>query len=71
MKKIVTYILCAVTLIIFPMNCHIEAKAPATSFFIQPLSDRIEWIYQKIDGIWYKRLFNYSTMEWIGRWIRV
>ncbi|HAM30038.1 MAG TPA: hypothetical protein DCP49_01250 [Erysipelotrichaceae bacterium] len=71
MKKTLLCILYATALILLPVNCPIEAKAQNTSFFIQPLSDQIEWIYKDFDGVLYKRLFNYSTMEWIGRWIRV
>lgn len=38
---------------------------------IQPMSDRIEWIYRIIDGKYYKRLYNYTTASWIGDWIPV
>ncbi len=37
-----------------------------------PMSDDIRWIYQTgTDGRLYKRLFNYSTNQWIGDWIPV
>ncbi len=32
-------------------------------------ADIIEWRYKSINGVLYKRLFNYSTKEWIGNWI--
>lgn len=32
-------------------------------------ADKIEWIYRTIDGQTYKRLYNYTTKEWIGDWI--
>lgn len=37
-----------------------------------PQSDIIEWIYdERPDGSLYKRLFNYSTGTWIGKWIKI
>lgn len=39
---------------------------------ISPLADSIEWVYYTAeDGKIYKRLYNYSTREWIGEWIYV
>ena len=32
-------------------------------------ADRIEWRYKIIDGVLYKRLYNYSKDEWIGDWV--
>lgn len=34
------------------------------------MSDIIDWVYQDFDGVLYKRLYNFTTQEWIGRWIR-
>lgn len=52
-----------------------EAAAPETSACSEELSvtrsDNIEWVYKKINGKYYKRLYNYSTGEWIGDWILV
>ncbi len=39
---------------------------------VMPMSDDIGWVYRTTaDGKKYKRLFNYSTNEWIGDWIPV
>lgn len=39
---------------------------------ISPLADCIEWVYYTAeDGKIYKRLYNYSTRDWIGEWILV
>lgn len=39
---------------------------------ISPLADSIEWVYYTAeDGKIYKRLYNYSTRDWIGEWIYV
>ena len=32
-------------------------------------ADYIDWRYKVINGILYKRLYNYSKDEWIGDWI--
>lgn len=36
---------------------------------IQPRAPIIRWILKEIDGKMYRRLYNYSTEEWIGDWI--
>ncbi len=39
---------------------------------IIPMSDDIRWRYEiKEDGKLYKRLYNYTTRQWIGDWILV
>ncbi len=38
---------------------------------IAPHSDIIDWRFTMINGKLYKRLFNYSTGEWVGPWILV
>lgn len=55
----------------------VSAASPVTSTCssdttISPLADKIEWVYYTAeDGKIYKRLYNYSTREWIGEWIYV
>lgn len=36
---------------------------------IEPRQPVIEWVIKEIDGKIYRRLYNYSTGEWIGDWI--
>ncbi|MCI8823884.1 MAG: hypothetical protein HFI15_15515 [Lachnospiraceae bacterium] len=36
---------------------------------IQPRAPIIRWLLKEIDGKMYRRLYNYSTGEWIGDWI--
>lgn len=37
-----------------------------------PMSDDIRWVYKTTaDGHKYKRLFSYSTNQWVGDWILV
>lgn len=39
---------------------------------VMPMSDDIRWVYYtSADGRLYRRLFNYSTNQWIGDWILV
>lgn len=38
---------------------------------IGTLSATIGWVYKTVNRKTYKRLFNYSTGEWIGDWILV
>ncbi len=38
---------------------------------ISPMSDAIEWRYKIENGKVYKRLYNYTTQQWIGDWILV
>ena len=40
-----------------------------TYTFIQR-SDIIKWGYKSIDGVLYKRQYNYTRQEWVGDWIR-
>lgn len=35
---------------------------------IAPQSDMIEWRYKDINGVLYRRLFNYSEQCWVGEW---
>jgi hypothetical protein len=46
----------------------IEAQAEEG---IAPHSDIIDWRFTMINGKLYKRLYNYSTGEWVGPWILV
>lgn len=34
-------------------------------------NNAIRWRYKKKNGKLYKRLYNYSTKKWIGKWIQV
>lgn len=38
---------------------------------VMPMSDAIEWVFDIVEGKVYKRLYNYSTANWIGDWIYV
>lgn len=57
-------------------NCvvlQMSAKADTESKKTQNIESRAEiirWRYKNENGIGYKRLFNYSTNKWIGKWER-
>lgn len=46
-------------------------NATATLQCSQTRDNYIGWRYEKINGILYKRLYNYTTNCWIGDWIPV
>lgn len=35
---------------------------------IEPHSDMIEWRYKDVNGVLYRRLYNYSKECWVGEW---
>lgn len=37
----------------------------------EPNKDKIGWLIKEEDGKYYKRLYNYSTGDWIGDWIYI
>jgi len=44
-------------------------KSPIPYSVQNPRADVIKWVYETRDGKTYKRLYNYTTQEWIGDWI--
>ncbi|BBM16755.1 hypothetical protein G15_0368 [Enterococcus avium] len=53
----------------FPNNGY--AQSNGDSQIIQPYAAIKEWKYKYENGHWYKRLYNYSTGKWEGKWIKV
>ncbi len=37
---------------------------------ISPASDTIVWRYKTVNGVMYKRKYNQTTGQWIGKWIK-
>lgn len=50
--------------------CQKEAATIVCASEIQPLSDDIRWVYEKRNGVYYRRLYNFTTHSWIGEWER-
>lgn len=50
-----------------------NTEYPEVSYHIETDSKEscTRWVYKTINGRQYKRLYNYSTGEWIGNWIPV
>ncbi len=49
----------------------IIANAATNTSIVQPRADVTEWRYKVENGKLYKRLYNTSTLTWIGDWIYV
>lgn len=43
----------------------------STTTEITPKVNDIRWKYKTINGVLYKRLYDYTRKQWIGEWIRV
>lgn len=49
--------------------CHIETSTTVQASEVQPLSDDIRWVYvRRVNGILYRRLYNFTTQTWVGSW---
>lgn len=70
-KKLITTlgIACFSTAILFSPVTTIQAQAaaPATEA-VAPCADAISYRYKEENGKLYRRLYNYTTGEWIGDW---
>lgn len=56
-----------------PINAENIAITSEYSDFDSDISmyaNDIQWRYKTVNGVAYKRKFNYSTDEWIGPWIK-
>ncbi len=74
MKKIkslkVFCIICSLTILLLCPAVTVSAQAaPSGEETIQPRAPIIKWVFKEENGIIYRRLYNYSTGEWIGDWI--
>lgn len=48
-----------------------ESLAIEQNYAISPRAEIIDWRYKVVNGVLYKRLYNYTRQEWVGKWIRV
>lgn len=48
---------------------EIHAMASETES-VMPMADTYVWKYKIINGVMYKRLYNQSTKQWAGNWIK-
>lgn len=77
MKKKICMLLAALSLtlsLLFSMNVQasdtVEDDISATSSEISPRAYGYAWKYKIVDGVLYKRLYNYTFGVWIGDWIK-
>ena len=74
MKKfLLPLFLCIVaTFNVAPIYAQEYASLENTTYaVIETKSDILQWVFKTENGKMYKRLYNYSTAEWIGDWIYV
>jgi len=53
------------------LNAFTKETVSDTSYQSQicvPFSENIDWRYKFEDGKVYRRLYNYSTCQWVGDW---
>lgn len=73
MKKII--LLLTIVLLHSISSVSVSAQSPTAyqkvkNFTFNDLrKDRIDWVYNTIDGKLYKRLYNFSQKVWLGDWI--
>ncbi|MEQ3104812.1 hypothetical protein AAA074_16760 [Coprococcus comes] len=63
-------ILYSVIFIILLTTPHQQVYAEARTYDIEQTlrTNDIRWRYKIIDGELYKRKYNYTTNQWIGKW---
>lgn len=44
------------------------SKVKSSGVSIAPYADDIRWVYVTMDGIQYRRKYNYSRQCWVGDW---
>lgn len=63
---------CSLSLLVVAPQTTITAQAATGGGEIaNPQSDIIGWVYAEFGDKLYKRLWNFTQMEWIGDWIYV
>ena len=73
LSKVLLFVggMCIALALFFCPVSNLPAPAATGEETVQPMSDDIRYRFAIIDNKIYKRLFNYSTSEWIGDWIYV
>lgn len=66
-------VLCSLSLLFMAPELSISASAatPPEEDTVAPCADILQWVFEKRGNRLYKRLYNTSTMEWVGDWIFV
>lgn len=61
----------AISVFFCPVSSVPAQAAQTEENTVMPLSDDIQWRYMVVNNAIFKRLYNYTTQEWIGKWIYV
>lgn len=70
MKKIFFATILVLGFMLNPIShVSVYASTNSTAEIVLSRADNIQYRYKFINGRLYKRLYNYSTQEWIGDWI--
>lgn len=63
---------CTVFTIASPADMStVQASANTTTVSQNARHSIISWRFKTVDGVIYKRLYDYSSDTWIGDWIKV
>lgn len=63
-------VICSEGVLAFPQDIYLS-NTKRLEDICEPKKDKIDYVYQVFDGVLYKRLYNFTTHEYIGDWIRV
>jgi len=70
-----TVLACIILTLSCPYNTLTTEAADIQTSYSETLSSSrsaaLGWRYKEVDGVLYKRLYDYSTGTWIGDWILV
>lgn len=78
MKKKIKFFICCICMSVFLVGFCLESSAVEVIMssntemeeeVATPRSEEIGWVLREINGKWYRRLYNYTTGEYIGDWI--
>lgn len=61
----------ALAVLVSPASALPAQAAVAQEETVMPMSDAISWRYKAMNNKLYRRLYNFSTDNWIGPWIYV
>lgn len=61
----------ALAVLVSPASAIPAQAAVSQEETVMPMRDAISWIFKEENNKLYKRLFNYSTSNYIGDWIYV
>lgn len=73
-KKFILYFLLALQLSLCLLPIQIWAKSIDTNTvnkLIVPYADDIRWEYKTVNGVLYRRLYNFTTLSPVSDWERV